>query len=219
MINKALIGHDLGSYSISDGTRSITLSSLPFTLAIKQIAYIYNITQDELYYAPAKGLSKVSLSSNVITIDSSFATLSNTDEIHIQIWTDEGYDRSTNSYIHSQLNPEHAHYTDPEHFINETDKAAGTYYSSIQLIGYRNFTLELKESGGVTFNVYATLNDDASDSSETDWVDISTELLGAASVSDDHGIYTLKDTMYQKILLKYVTSDSTNAIDAWIVKY
>lgn len=86
MQNKILVKSDEGQYAPGNGTRTITLSELSFTPKIEQIAYIYNKTQDKLYYSPAVGIAKCTISGLVITIDGAFPVLATTDEIHIQLW-------------------------------------------------------------------------------------------------------------------------------------
>jgi len=85
-MNKILIGSDEGAYTPTGGARTIVLSELSFTPSIEQIAYVFNKTQDRLYYAPAYGLAKASLSGYTITIDGSFPVLGASDELHIQMW-------------------------------------------------------------------------------------------------------------------------------------
>lgn len=130
---------------------------------------------------------------------------------------DKTYDSTTNSNSSSSVNPEWAHYTCAEHVVDEANVAAGTNYTVINMDGYRQLVLQVLGTGGVTFTAYATLSDDASNTNSTDtqWVDKSTELLGAASVVDSSALVKNDFIMYKKVMIKYVTSDSTNAVDVW----
>ena len=83
-MNRIVIGSDVGSYTLSG--REITLASLGFSPVIEQLAYVFNITQNKIYYAPAEGVAKCSLSDTVITIDNGFPVLQSTDKVHIQFW-------------------------------------------------------------------------------------------------------------------------------------
>ena len=80
-----------GIIATGAGTRIITLTDLGFDLKQIQLAYVYNITQDLLYYAPAVGVAKATVAgtypTKTITIDSSFAVLGGSDKIHIQAWS------------------------------------------------------------------------------------------------------------------------------------
>lgn len=117
-MNKIVVKSDQGSYVVTDGARTITLSGLSFTPIIEQLAYIYNKTQDKLYYAPAEKIALCTLSGLVITIDSSFDVLATGDELHIQMFTPEGSLDPAIVYIE---NPNYAHYTSPEHRVSESD--------------------------------------------------------------------------------------------------
>ena len=85
-MNKIVIGSDEGTYTVTNGARTITLAGLSFTPSNEQLAYIYNKTQDKLYYAPGEGLAKATLAGLVITIDASFPVLATGDVLHIQMW-------------------------------------------------------------------------------------------------------------------------------------
>ena len=77
-------------YTSGDGTRTITLN-VGQTIIQEQLAYVFNLTQGLLYYAPAQNLNKATVSSGNIVIDNSFAVLASTDVIHIQIWKNPAY--------------------------------------------------------------------------------------------------------------------------------
>ena len=83
-MNRITVGSALGTYTPGNGTRDITLS-LGYVPTIDQLMYVYNETQDELYYAKAEGLAKCTMAGAVITIDTTFAVLASTDKIHIQL--------------------------------------------------------------------------------------------------------------------------------------
>ena len=205
---------------------TITLSGLPFTIHdSSQISYVKVITSSNtstLYTAGAANIS-FSVSSNVLTIYESGTSITSLDSgdvygIGINSQT-KSYDPSTNSTMTSELNPEYAHYTSTEHIIDEADIAAGTYRVVVDIESYKNFGLHLKGSGGVTFTVWASLDDTADDTADTGWVDISSTILGAASLVDSEGIYFIDSQFVcDRLMIKYVTSDATNAVDAWIKK-
>ena len=81
-----IVGSSEGTYSVTNGARTITLMGLSWTLQIEELAYIYNRTQDLLYYAPAMNVALCTLSAGVITINSTFPVLVTGDQIHIQLY-------------------------------------------------------------------------------------------------------------------------------------
>lgn len=121
MINRILIGSDEGTYTVTNGARTITLTGLSFVPTIEQLAYVYNKTQDKLYYAPAEGCAKCTLSAGVITIDSSFAVLATGDIVHIQFWLPQrAYDVNLDSGKMICQNPDYAHTTSVETLVSES---------------------------------------------------------------------------------------------------
>ena len=90
-MNKIVIGSDKGSYSLSG--REITISNLDFTPTQEQLAYLYNITQDKFYYAPAENISRATVNGLVITIDSFYPEFDVGDKVHIQMF-DPSYDQN-----------------------------------------------------------------------------------------------------------------------------
>ncbi len=127
MINKILVGSDEGIYTVTNGARTITLTGLSFTPSIEQLAYVYNKTQDKLYYAPAPGLAKCTLSAGVITIDASFPVLATGDIVHIQMWLPErAYDTTLDVLKAILLNPEYGHETAVETLVDEADIVGAT---------------------------------------------------------------------------------------------
>lgn len=158
-MEKITVGVDQGSYTVTNGARTITLSGLSFTPTIEQLAYVYNITQQTLYYAPAGTLAKCTLSGNVITIDSTFSTLVTGDEIHIQMFVDQDDLDSSNVYVE---NPNHAHYTSVEHLIDESDIGLTGAFDgaeesgSVFIDSSETYTLEDVAEGYMIYNVTDT---------------------------------------------------------------
>lgn len=260
-MDKIVIKSDQGSYVVTNGARTITLSGLSFTPIIEQLAYVYNKTQDLLYYAPAEGIALCTISGLVITIDSSFAVLATGDELHIQMFIP---DASADPKVVYVENPEYAHYTSVEHLISESDlgidgthdggdaqadfEDSGETYTAetvaegyeiynvtdvsvatidsggagdpaagdiahdalaggtdddwddddvasipevkrfvIPMEGYSTSSVHWKLTAGaanvVFMKMYATLNEDADDTNDTDWVDVSSVSLGSAVIT------------------------------------
>lgn len=150
MNNRILIGSDEGSYTPTNGDRTIIMSGLSFNPTIEQIAYVYNITQDQLYYAPSVGIALCTLTGSTITIDASFPVLATGDKIHIQFWQ-----------------PIKAGATDTWGIggWNEYSNAAGDFTATITngtqnvTIAGLPFTLESQHVvGGVAFKIAVTTN-------------------------------------------------------------
>ena len=212
---------DFSAAFTSDTT--ITLSSNP-SIASNQLAFItYTPSGGTLAKTLVNGLGGVTLtiSSNVITVDGAGTPFASGDVYDVGVnLQDKGYDPSTQSNKNSILNPEHAHYTSAEHVIDVADVSADTYRKVIEQEGYRNACLHLNVSGGVTATIWASLDDTADATADTGWIDVSTLVLGAASLVDGSGIYFVDSyIMPDRYMIKYVTSDATNAVDAWFKKY
>lgn len=125
----------------------------------------------------------------------------------------DNYDESTNSDLVSVINPEYGHYTDPEHIVNEVNKAVEESRAEIPMDGFRSMAIHMKGSG-VTFKIEATNDPDA-----ISGVDVTDKLLGVASQVDGDDIYFLKDIMPEKLFIVYETTNATNAVDVWIRRY
>jgi len=228
-----IIGSDgVTNYSFVNATRNITITGLSFTLEPKHIAYIYNMTQEVLIYAPVSpkvGTRTVSVSGGVITYDSSIDALATGDLLHIQIYppnygrTEEGYNMV---YV---LNPEYNHNTSPEHLISLTNQAAGTTRYVIPMEDYKNMAIHWDLVGSatdtVTMTLWGTLKEDADDSADDDWLDLSTEILGAANKASSSATpeedMAFIDTSFPilKFMVKIVvTSGTTNTVDVYIKK-
>ena len=224
---KILIGAGIGTYTPGDGTRTITLSDLPFTPTIEQIAYIYNKTQDRFYYAPAEGIAKCTLSGNDITIDSSFPPLAGTDKIHIQMWGGDSY----GNLLISDTNLAEG---------NGGDGAAGSgnnFYYSILSSLYRRFSFSFLTTTGTgntfTINLFATENPDAVLSSHGDvniaadaWEDVSLFHGSVSQIITDENTTNQVDRWELEICAKYLLIQITvadggtpdNSIKCWMSK-
>jgi len=183
-----LIGTNGTSYSIADGTRAITLVGLS-SITTENLLYVYNITQDILYYSPTQTLAKaVVTSGNVINVDSTFALLADTDVLHIQLSTgDLAYDVSLDLKKVSVQNPSYAYRTSPELSVGFTNQVAGTYYYPIPWDTYKHGSMfALGVTGALNTITYTLWSSNKFDVdlitiSELEWADVTTYLTGAAS--------------------------------------
>lgn len=202
---------------------TITLSGVSFTATSEEIVYIRVIplSGDAEVYTNGSSNVTMTISGNVITIAGAGTPFTTGDLYEVGINSQKkAYDLDLDVNKDVVQNPEWAHYTSTEHVVDETNVAADTYRIVVNQEGYRNACLQLNGSGGVTFTVWASLDDTADDSADTGWIDISTSILGAASLVDDSGIYFVDTTlMPDRYMFKYVTSDTTNSVDAWFKRY
>lgn len=185
-----LVGTDGSNYSISDGTRTITLTGLP-SITTENLLYIYNITQDILYYSPTETLAKASVSGgNIITISTDFAVMPSTDILHIQLSTgDLVYDNVLGADKVAVQNPGYSYRTSPELTVDFTNQAAGTYYFPFSWDTYKHGSMFVTAvtGAGNTFDytLWATnkFDVDLVTISELEWYDATNDLTGAASYS------------------------------------
>lgn len=112
--------------TITDSTKNITITGLPFTLeakhvvmgAIKKIAVTTNVVSDV-------ALTDVVVAGGVITLadEPDFAT---GDVVVVSlIGPDKAYDSALDSQLTTVLNPNYSHYTSVEYLINESNLGIG----------------------------------------------------------------------------------------------
>jgi hypothetical protein len=115
MKDTVIIGFDEGTYTLSG--RNITIAGLSFTLKIEALAYVYNITQNRLYYSPSDGFSNCTVDGTNIVINENYPELGATDKIHIQVYKKTDYlDRATQGV--NVLEYEHHEVHAGSHFYN-----------------------------------------------------------------------------------------------------
>lgn len=217
--NSVLVGKDVGSAVFDASAQTITFSGLG-TLDISQIQSIVNLTDNITIYNPGSSSTGGSLSGNVLTLTYDTTSMSDSDDLQIYVYfvNDQDYDAGASKVL--ELNPEWAHYTNSFQLINDTDVAAATYRKVFNRESYRGASLHLRCSGGVIMTVWGSNDPDADNTADTGWVDLSNSIIGAANLTDGEGLYFIDtDQMTDKMMIKYVTSDATNAIDAFIKQY
>jgi len=141
---------------------TITLSSVPFTITdSSQLVYVKVVANDNtstLY--TAGGANSFGYSSGVITIYENgvaITTLDSGDVYEVGVnGQKKAFDPSTNSNMESTLNPEYAHYTDPELLVTASDIVATTTV-------YKDQGAEIDMTGYNTLGVFVkfTVNDSA----------------------------------------------------------
>jgi hypothetical protein len=180
----------------NNGTKTITITGLPFTLEAKHVVggSIKKINaNDEVSNVK---LTDVSVAAGVITLTDEADNFVTADTLYVTlIGPDKWYDRAQDSAKQLVQNPEWAHYTDVEHIIDDTDATVDQHYSpEIFMDGYRNLAIQLTATcttgaAGVVFKIWGTLNTAAATPADldaapsADWIDLSTDILGAATVT------------------------------------
>jgi len=231
-----IIGSDGNSnYAVTDATRNITITGLPFTLEAKHVAYVFNQTQNLLLYAPIDGFPGITVSGGVITYDATLAALATGDELHIQLYPPNyGVDVDGFAMV-KVLNPEYAHNTSPEALVADEDILDGVVTrKEMPFTDYKNAGIQISLFAATAddtaiLTAWITNDADADDSSDVGWIDDSTELLGAANITANasteesfHWIDTDKVCLKMMIRIAYSTTSGgvteNNACDVLIVK-
>ena len=224
--------------TINNGTKTITITGLPFTLenihvaggSIKKIAVTTNVltTLTPTTIAVAGGLIALTGIDDFVTGDVVYMTL---------IGPDKWYDQDLDNAKTNVQNPDYAHYTDPDHIVDVTDATVDQHYSGeIFPASYPYLAIQLTANAttgaaGVVFKFWGTLNPDAATPADlaaapsTDWADISVEVLGAATVTlgtaaTESKIYNIDSpTMLHKYIIQYDPGHATNTVDIFIGKF
>lgn len=216
------VGTEVGTITNGSANTVVLSGAYPSIVNNASLVYLKVDTGTEVYFL-ITGVNGVylSYSAGTITVTGSSAVLTATDEYELGIVVPKyALDYDLNAELDIVQNPEWAHYTSTEQVVSATNVAAATYRTIIDVEGYRNGALQLKGSGGVTFTIWASLDDTADDTADTGWIDVSTLIIGAANLVDSEDIFFIDtNIMPDRFMIKYVTSVATNAIDVWFKKY
>lgn len=216
----------------TDAAQTITITGLPFTLEAKHVMG-GSIKKNTSGAVTDVDITSVSVSAGVITLANMEGTFATGDELYVTlIGPDKWYDRAQDSAKQLVQNPEWAHYIDPEHIIDDSNATIDQHYSpEIFMSGYRNMAIQLtgtSSTAGVTFKIYGTLNTAAATPADgdaapsSDWIDMSTDIFGAATVvlNGTSGIYFVDtNTMVYKYIVQYEPDHVTNETDIFLRKY
>ncbi len=202
------------------GTKTITITGAPFTVTVCSVINGLIKRTSASGVITVMPLTNVSVAAGVITLADAYDFEIGDTVCVVLTEADKAYDPTTNTNLNTTNNPEWAHYTDADRVIDEVNKAMGTYRVVINSVSYRNHVVQLAGSGGVTFKIYATIDPSATTASLNYWEDISSTVMGAASLVDSTGLYFLDTYMMPtRFMLEYILSDGSNAIDALWRKY
>jgi hypothetical protein len=86
--------------------------------------------------------------------------------------------------------------------------------------GFKDLSMHWKFTAGgtVTMTLWATNNSDADDSADTDWVDVSGDYLTKTLTGSVEQAEVVENIFFQKLMVKIVTTGSTNVVDVYIKK-
>ena len=214
------------------GTTNITITGLPFTLEAKHVVNGAIKRIDSSGVVTAVDTGTVSVSGGVITLSEADNFAAGDTVVVSLTGPDKAYDEALDANIVYVLNPDYANYTSAEHLVDVS--AVGDAVTSryvIPMEGYKHLSMHIKlattnAGDTITLTVFATNNSDADDSADTDWVDVSTTILGAANKSANNStteeIYFVDTALIPlKFMVKTVTvsgGTNTNAADVYIKK-
>lgn len=211
----------------ASGAKTVTISGLSFTLEDRHVIKIVKISSTgERTNLP---LTTVTVSSGVITLSDMETAFTATDTVKVYLeGPKKSYDSDTNTQLTSDQNTVD---NDPEQLVDLTNQAAGTTYYEIPLQGYAKAALSYFITADTDFtvalSVWVTSNPDATLSSDTDWVEKTTEVFGGAvSVNNttDKDYEGLPSDLFPvnrakvKIVVTDAGSGAANAVDVWVQK-
>jgi len=199
--------------SVTASTKNITITGLPFTLEAKHVVLGSVKKVDSSGNVTNLDLGNVTVSAGVITlgdIDDDFVA---TDSVVVTLFgPDKAYDGSLDQQLVNVQNPVYAHYTSPEHLIDEEDQADSTvnrYVVPFEGYSYASFHIKTfadTADDSIDVDLYYTNNEDASDASDTDWISASADVLGGTITTSN----TTDENMY--------IVDTPTPILKWMVK-
>lgn len=101
--------------------------------------------------------------------------------------------------------------------ITATDIATGTYYKSVSVDNLKNFIFQYKLTAGkdntVEIQFWATVYSDANESTDDDWLNITTLFTGLEKImATDETIHDMSindsNLTFAKIKIKYIVTES-----------
>jgi hypothetical protein len=199
-------------YTALAGGRTITLSGIFASLNITDIELVWNKTQDIIYFKPGE-VNNCTMSGGVITISGAYDALAVTDEIIIKAWIEE--------------------VSSIETAVNDSNKANATVTRAVVHwgdYGFKTGSIHVKLVAGtaddtVTLTLWASNNTAATGSADTNWVDVSSDILKAASVTANNAtteeLYIIDlPTVVDRFMIKvvYAYTGGVSAANSAVVK-
>lgn len=212
-----------GSINIGSGV-NINIGSITAEIDVKAFAdYAGGSVDAQVIYAGSNWFQG-SFQPILVRVDSSDPSFANGSAEGLSVDTDgylrilnKNYTIATDSNRVEEIDPITQHYVGPEHLVDETNLAAGSYRYEFSMDGYKHASIQWNNSGGVTMTIWAANDTSADTSSDSGWEDVTTEVTGNASEADNNGIAFIDTNMcVGKFMIRMITSDSSNSLDVWI---
>jgi len=206
------------NYTFDASAQTITFAGLG-TVELKDIYSIINAIDNTTIYGitnPAKGVT--SFTANVLTLVFDTTSMADADKLTI-IYEDGNPAIDTTLAIEKVIEQAPAYKQNyVETVLDLTDTAVATIRTIIDWTDVRSGSIHLNCTGGVTFTLWASNNSAADNSADTNWIDVSTLILGAASIVDNAVFKPINPDilMPDRFMLKYVTSDTTNTVQCFV---
>ena len=210
-----------GIYSVANGDYNVTVAGSNkiakivnpgFTVEANNIVYAF--LRDSAGERSILPLSTISVAASGSDYDVTFtdkeSNFAATDVVEIYTaGPEKGLDKRVGAYRAQIINSDHLQKLELFGFIDVTNVAAATYREIINFKGRDNATINVICSGGVTVDIFGTNNQAADDTADTGWVSLS-----ATSIIDttDGWVITGQEP-WDRIMIKYVTSDASNALE------
>lgn len=167
----ALIGTDIGSYTFSASTKTVTISGAKI-FKQEEILRITNTTDHIVLYDCADSAKTGTIVGNVMTLDYDTTSMDDTDSLQIIVIYNNSEDYSLSLKKVGVDNGDPYHETDVNVTIDTSNLLADTYYypatTGQPLDSYKELVIQLKGTGNTTF----TIEGHCDDSVTNDWVDI-----------------------------------------------
>lgn len=207
-------------------TTNITVTGLPWTLEAQNVAIVEKF--DSSGNKSTLDLGNVVVSGGVITLgdEDNFAA---GDTVSVTlIGPDKAYDEAVDAQSTFVINQDSEKWTSPEHLVDISAQAAATLRYVIPMEGYKDLSMHwlfTNSNAGdtITMTLWATNNAAADDTADTNWVDVTGDLL-TKTLTVTNGtiqfIEVLKEAFYLKLMVKLVvvSAGATNAADIYIKK-
>lgn len=188
------IGTQQGTVTFTSSSTLTLGGSYPAITNDAQILYIKVIpaaAEGATVYINGDGIHKITHSGGVISIVGATPFVTG-DQYEIGISTvPTGHDVANDAIKTEELTPAKTNYTNSETLVSEVDQATATtnrYIFDVSDSGYRFWSLHYKvfadtADDDTTITLWGTNNDAADDTADTDWIDITNDLIGAATLN------------------------------------
>jgi len=219
--------------SIIVGTKTITLSQLPFTIDIKNIiggsAKVTGLSGNT-YTTEILSVDAIDLIGDNITFNGFARDFSTNDEVTLTLsGPDKSYDQDLNTTLTQEQSPIYSYYSDSVVIVSDTNLAVNNYFSSIPWGNYNHGYISLiaTDPSNCTVKLYAEMVPDSvvpatGGTPGTTWLDITNDVISVDTIDTSTiKFMSIFDRSFRpdNLLLEYEFSGAVNAIDAYVKKW